>query len=45
MYSRAGAEHVRITTSPCRGMWVYKQLQKKFVRSEGLNEGKGTYVS
>lgn len=40
MYGRAGAAYVRTTTSPCRGMKVYKQLQKRFARSEGLSEGK-----
>lgn len=39
MYSRAGAAYVRTTTSPYKGMQVYKQLQKKFARSEGLSEG------
>lgn len=45
VYSRAGAVYVRTTTSPCRGMQVYKQLQKRFARSEGLSEGKAAWVS
>ena len=45
VYSRAGAACVRTTTSPCRGMQVYKQLQKRFARSEGLSEGKAAWVS
>lgn len=39
MYSRAGAAYARATASPCRGMQVYKQLQNRFARSEGLSEG------
>lgn len=35
VYSRAGAAYARTTTSPCRGMQVYKQLHKTFARSEG----------
>lgn len=46
MYSRAGAAYVRTTTSPaeeCSSINSYrKQLQKRFARSEGLSEGKGT---
>lgn len=45
VYSRAGAVCVRTTTSPCGGMQVYKQLQKRFARSEGFREGKAAWVS
>lgn len=45
VYSRAGAAYVRTTTSPYKGMQVYKQLQKKFARSEGLSEGEAAWVS
>lgn len=44
VYSRAGAVRVRTTTSPCRGMQVYKQLQRRFARSEGFREGKAAWV-
>lgn len=38
MYSRAGAVCVRTATSPCGGMQVYKQLQKRYLLGQRVSE-------